>query len=138
MKDEKNLCDTCRPAKLWAELRTSAQTKLALRMSVVATHLLGRSETKQSDKNITVEDETLKRLLINSFCVNSDALLVYKALDGKDEFNAESVSGVEYEQKGNRTECALLALAKRWKCDYEEVRRRIPVAASVPFNSAWK
>ena len=85
-----------------------------------------------------MEDETLKKLLINSFCVNSDASLVYKALDGKDETNAESASGAEYEQKGNRTECALLALAKRWKCDYEEVRRRILVAASVPFNSAWK
>ena len=129
MKDENNLvrhlqaCETMGGATDVCTDKTGTLTKN--RMSVVATHLMGKSEMKTSDKDIFVEDEPLKKLLVNSFCVNSDASLVY-------------VPGAEDEQKGNRTECALLGLAKRWKYDYEEVRRKVPVVGSVPFNSAWK
>lgn len=140
MKDENNLvrhlqaCETMGGATDVCTDKTGTLTKN--RMTVVATHLLGKSDVQMSDKDINVDDETLKKLLVNSFCVNSDASLVYNP--HFDDKTKETTSGTEYEQKGNRTECALLALAKRWKYDYEDIRRKIPIAASVPFNSAWK
>jgi len=142
MKDEKNLvrhlqaCETMGGATDVCTDKTGTLTKN--RMSVVATHLLGRSDVRQSDKDIFVEDEHLKKLLVNSFCVNSDASLVYNPHFEDKSSKETTTPGAEYEQKGNRTECALLALAKRWKYDYEEIRRKNPIAASVPFNSAWK
>lgn len=73
------------------------------------------------------KDQPFFGLLINSFCLNSDAGLV----------PATEKGGLD-EQKGNRTECALIGLAKRWGVDYEQVRNDYKIITRVPFDSKWK
>jgi len=73
------------------------------------------------------KDQPFFGLLINSFCLNSDAGLV----------PAKEKGGLD-EQKGNRTECALLGLAKRWGVDYQQVRNENTIVARIPFDSKWK
>ena len=73
------------------------------------------------------KDQPFFGLLINSFCLNSDAGLV----------PAKEKGGLD-EQKGNRTECALLGLAKRWGVDYQQVRNENIIVTRIPFDSKWK
>ena len=132
MKDENNLvrhleaCETMGGATDVCTDKTGTLTQN--RMSVV--ELYGDEKNYPDAKGSlleTIPDGAFRRLLVNSFCLNSDASLVPAKKQGEMD-----------EQKGNRTECALLGLAKRWGSNYEEVRKQSPPICRVPFDSKWK
>jgi magnesium-transporting ATPase (P-type) len=94
-------------------------------MSVVRLHINGK--TYQDGELDGLSSSGVAALLVNSFCVNSDASLVPNVNpDWPDE------------QKGSRTECAMIGLSKRWKFDYEQIRSKYPSLNRVPFDSKWK
>ena len=68
--------------------------------------------------------EDVKDLLIQQFCHNTTAS--YKIIEGEEIFN------------GNRTEIALLKLAKDWGYDYEIIRDKKAIIFQSPFNSLLK
>ena len=129
MKDENNLvrhlqaCETMGGATDVCTDKTGTLTQN--RMSVVEFYA---NDANVEEVSISgVRDSEFRRLLISSCCLNSDATLI-----------AANKPGELDEQKGNRTECALIGLAKRWGTDYEAARRESPALARVPFDSKWK
>lgn len=129
MQTEQNLVrnlDSCETMGGATDVCTDKTGTLTMnRMMVVATYMEGKNIKKTRDKEIDPPGEPLRDILGKSFCLNSDASLVH-------------VKHQEDEQKGNRTECALLSLAKRWKFAYEQLRKQFPVAIRMPFSSEWK
>lgn len=129
MKDENNLvrhlqaCETMGGATDVCTDKTGTLTQN--RMSVV--EFYANESNVEDIRFAEVRDSEFRRLLISSCCLNSDATLV-----------AATKQGEMDEQKGNRTECALIGLAKRWGTDYETARKESPALARVPFDSKWK
>ena len=129
MKEENNLvrhlqaCETMGGATDVCTDKTGTLTQN--RMTVLKLHVNGK--TYENDELVGLGSSALGSLLINSFCVNSDASLVANA-DPK----------LPDEQKGSRTECAMIGLAKRWQVDYEQVRSKYASLNRVPFDSKWK
>lgn len=129
MQDEQNLVrnlDSCETMGGATDVCTDKTGTLTMnRMMIVAAYMEGKNVKKNRDKDIEPPGEQLRDILGMSFCLNSDASLVH-------------VKHQEDEQKGNRTECALLSLAKRWKFSYEQLRKQFPVTIRMPFSSEWK
>jgi len=129
MQDEMNLVrnlDSCETMGGATDVCTDKTGTLTMnRMMVVAAYMEGTNVKKNRDKDIEPPGDQLKDILGMGFCLNSDASLVH-------------VRHQEDEQKGNRTECALLSLAKRWKFAYEQLRKQFPIAIRMPFSSEWK
>lgn len=63
--------------------------------------------------------------LLFSVCVNSDA-------------RPKKGNNGEFEQIGNKTECALLEVADKLGFDYEKIRGEDKVKRSIPFSSKRK
>lgn len=129
MREEKNLvrrlqaCETMGGATDVCTDKTGTLTQN--RMAVTDFYVDGRKFTEPEFQE--ARDTSYFGLLVSSFCLNSDAGLVYAQREGELD-----------EQKGNRTECALLGLAKRWGVDYQNVRNGHEILARVPFDSKWK
>ena len=129
MRDENNLvrhlqaCETMGGATDVCTDKTGTLTQN--RMAIVEFFVDGRNFTDPEFSSLTQEKFT--ELMICSFCINSDASLIPATVPG----------GLD-EQRGNRTECAMLGLAKRWGASYEDIRNRYKVLNRVPFDSRWK
>ena len=95
------------------------------KMQVMAIYALGKDRRRLKAENVEMPADEMRTLLVNCCCINSDSSLVY-------------VPNQEDEEKGNRIECALLALVKRWKVDYEAVRRVYPLLTRIPFSPQTK
>ena len=128
MKEEKNLVRHLRACETMGavdEVCTDKTGTLTLnKMQVVGSYFLDSITVNQDDREFNLEDEQLQLLFLQNFCLNSDASIV-------------SEHG-RVLHRGNRTDCALLALSLRWKCDYVQMRRKYPVVTRVPFSSKLK
>ena len=129
MKEQKNLVRhlrACETMGAVAEVCTDKTGTLTLnRMQVVGAYFLDTVTINRDDREFNLSDLHLQRLFMESFCLNSDASVVPDGFGG----------GIH---RGNRTDCALLALSLRWKCDYIQMRRKYPVVTRVPFSSQLK
>jgi len=129
MKDQKNLVRhlrACETMGAVSEVCTDKTGTLTLnRMQVVASFYLDSVQINSDDREFNLSDLELQRLFMESFCLNSDASIIHDA------------SGAVI-HRGNRTDCALLALSLRWKCDYIQMRRKYPIVDRVPFSSKLK
>ena len=90
------------------------------KMVIKGLYLIGKEV-----KEMEVGEGEVRDLVANSCCLNSDSNLVY-------------IPNKEDEEKGNKMECALLAMAKRWRVDYEALRRTCPLLMRVPFSPTTK
>ena len=124
MKEENMLIKNLRACETMATVTDMCADKTGTltqnRMTVVRLYINGKT---YSDRELY--DLGTASLLVNSFCVNSDAVL-------------QSGLGKPEEQKGSATDCALLELAKHWRVNYEQIRSKYPSLNRVPFDSKWK
>lgn len=129
MKDQKNLVRHLRACETMGavdQVCTDKTGTLTLnRMQVVAAYYLDSVQMNQDDREFNLADLDLQQMFMQSFCLNSDASIIYDA------------KGTVI-HRGNRTDCALLALSLRWKCDYAQMRRKYPIVNRVPFSSKLK
>ena len=126
MKDENNLvryiqaCETMGGANNICSDKTGTLTKNQMSVAKV---LVEQNTFDRLDKR-SINPTTLENLCLG-ICVNSDACPTL------DQFN-------NYQQTGNKTECALLELALNMGFDYKKYRIKDDVKFSIPFNSARK
>ena len=126
MKDENNLvryiqaCESMGGANNICSDKTGTLTKNLMSVSKI---FVENSTFDKLDKR-SLSQSTLEALCLG-ICVNSDACPVL------DDFN-------NFEQVGNKTECALLEMALHLGFDYNKYRIKDDIKFSIPFNSARK
>eukprot|EP01116_Phalansterium_solitarium_P021866 TRINITY_DN6997_c0_g1_i2.p1 TRINITY_DN6997_c0_g1~~TRINITY_DN6997_c0_g1_i2.p1 ORF type:complete len:1194 (-),score=489.40 TRINITY_DN6997_c0_g1_i2:187-3768(-) len=130
MLKDKNLvrhlsaCETMGGATMICSDKTGTLTEN--RMTVVQMWACGDFISSALDDSLPKLETEFVKLLCTSISVNSSAFLKEHKTSGDTEF------------VGNKTECALLVLAKKLGYKYKKIRKRETVIHILPFSSAKK